>query len=136
MFFGRSARSLEGVLRKHPEWRDPLARIYRAVQRAPAGHIVDPSLVASVARLSSAEVVAYLHVLKEAGLGDFVARVVTDQGVEIAVFPRIADIPGTVEDAFGDVFEVMPENIDLGFAPRLMPNAAHVLEVDVPAPGV
>jgi hypothetical protein len=130
MFFGRSAKSLERVIRRHPEWRDPLARIYRAVQRAPLGHIVDPSLVARLARLSSAETIAYLHVLKEADLGDFVARVLTDEGVEVATFPRIADVPAVVEDEFGDDLEVMPENLDLGFAPRLRPDAARVLDVE------
>lgn len=127
MFFGRSTKSLKGVLREHPDWRDPLARVFHAVERAPVGHIVDPSLIARLAHLSAAETIAYLQVFKEAGCGEFVARVVTEEGVEVAVYPRIADIPPVVEDEFGDELEVMPENIDLGFSPKMRPEVAQIL---------
>jgi hypothetical protein len=124
MFFGRSARSLEGVLRQHPEWREPIRRVVDVLAQVPRGGLIDPALVARLARLERMQALGYLNVLRRAGLGDIVVRVVDNSGVEVRRYPSVRHVPARVEDDFGEEVVVMPENIDIAFEPRSTPEAA------------
>ena len=124
MFFDRSAPSLEQTIRRHPEWREPLRRIVSVLGEVPQGGLIDPGVVARLARIGRLETLAYLDVLREAGLGDTVVRVVDAGGNEIGRFPNTSAVPARVENEFGDELIVMPENIDIAFEPHVTPTAA------------
>lgn len=131
MFFRTSARSLEAVVREHPDWAAPLARILRVALRVPVGGLIDPLVVSEVTQIATLEAVAYLHVLKEAGLGEFIIRVLDREGIEIERYPSIAAIPARVENEFGDAMDVLPENVDMSFEPwgmRGNPNVERLIE--------
>jgi hypothetical protein len=108
---------LRDVLRRQPEWRAPIESILRALSGVPAGGLLDPMLVAKMVGLEPLVTVGYLNVLREAGCGKFVIRVVDGEGQEVRRFPTVADIPGEVENEFGEWLTVMPENVDISFEP-------------------
>lgn len=126
MFFRKSLRSLERVIHRHPEWAAPLARVLRIVRGVPAGGLIDPLVVSQVAQLSKLEALGYLNLLKEAGLGDFVVRVLDREGLEVHRYGTAAAIPARVRDEFGEEMQVMPENVDVSFEPRGVRNNPRV----------
>jgi hypothetical protein len=124
MFSGRSERSLDRVVATHPEWKDPIARILGILGDVPRGGLIDPSLVAKLARLSRLETLGFLHVLQDARLGRIITRVVDNAGLEVRRFRSVADIPDRVTDEYGEEVRVMPENIDIAFEPTAAVAAA------------
>jgi hypothetical protein len=108
---------LKDVLRRQPEWRTPIESILNALSGVPEGGLLDPMLVAKMVGLEPLITIGYLNVLREAGCGEFVIRVVDGDGQEVRRFPSVADIPGEVENEFGEWLTVMPENVDISFEP-------------------
>lgn len=123
-----SSQSLSAILRRHPAWRESVDRILRILARVPAGGLIDPKLVAKLARLDTAQTLGYLNVLRRAGFGEIVVRVLDGQGLEVGRYQSVAQIPGRVENEFGDEIDVMPENIDVSFEPNRTSVALNALE--------
>jgi hypothetical protein len=113
------AQSLKRVLTIHPEWREPLRRVLQALLDVPRGGVIDPVLVARLARVGKPEALGYLDVLRRAGLGELVVRVLDDDGHEVRRFESVRAIPARVQTDFGEEIVVTPENIDVAFEPNL-----------------
>jgi hypothetical protein len=113
----KSAKLLKRLVGAHRDWAEPLARVVFYVSHLPPQAVVDPTLVAEMAGVKRLEAIGYLNVLRDAGLGQFIVRVLDNSGIEIRRYDNVVEVPGRVEDQFGDEFIVMPENIDIGFLP-------------------
>lgn len=98
-----------------PEELDGLREIRNLIRRAPPGAAIDPEVIARMASLPLGVVLALLQLLSENREGKLELRVVNDRGIEIGAFQTLREIPASVEDEFGDVTEVMPENVELVF---------------------
>lgn len=113
MFWDRFRRTPEPLV--HAEWADDLASVERVVGRAPPGAAVDPMVVAGLTGLPLGAVIALLQVLARQRRGRLELRVVDAKGQEIGSYATLGDIPPLVQDRFGDVTRVQPENVELIF---------------------
>ena len=113
MFWDRFRRTPEPLV--HPEWADDLANVEQVVGRAPRGAAVDPMVVAALTALPLGAVIALLQVLARQRRGRLELRVVDANGHEIGTYATLGDIPSLVQDRFGDVTRVQPENVELVF---------------------
>ena len=113
MFWDRFRRTPEP--RVQAEWSGDLARVERVVESAPRGAALDPMVVAALAGLPLGAVIALLQVLSRRRRGRLELRVVDAKGHEIGAYATLRDIPPMVQDQFGDVLLVHPENVELVF---------------------
>jgi hypothetical protein len=113
MFWHKFRRTPKTAL--SPDLLKNLERVRKVVQSAPRGAAVDPEVVAQTTGLSTGPVIALLEMLGRSHEGRLELRVVDELGREIATFKRLEDIPESVEDDFGDVTRVYPENVELVF---------------------
>jgi hypothetical protein len=113
MFWDRFRRTAEpGV---PAEWADDLAKVEQIIEGAPRGAAVDPMIVAALTGVPLGAVIALLQVLARGKRGRLELRVIDARGQEIAAYPTLRDIPAQVEDQFGDLTRVHPENVELVF---------------------
>jgi hypothetical protein len=103
------------IVRKHPQWERPLRAILRVVESYPPNWAVDPLVVAHDTGLPLSDVIGLMNVLVESELGRLMVRVVDANGLEVARFASVAQIPAIVENEFGDEIRVAPENVELIF---------------------
>jgi hypothetical protein len=113
MFWDRFRRIAEPEV--PAEWADDLAKVERVIGRAPRGAAVDPMVVATLTGLPLGAVIALLQVLARRKRGHLELRVIDARGQEIAAYHTLRDIPAQVEDQFGDLTRVHPENVELIF---------------------
>ena len=113
MFWDRFRRIPEPEV--HAEWADDLAKVEQVVRRAPRGAALDPMVVAALTGLPLGAVIALLQVLTHGRRGRLELRVVDAKGQEIGTYATLGDIPSLVQDRFGDVTRVQPENVELVF---------------------
>ncbi|MFL5493205.1 MAG: hypothetical protein ACJ8DC_02365 [Gemmatimonadales bacterium] len=113
MFWDRFRRTPEP--RVHAEWADDLAKVEQVVGRAPRGAAMDPMVVVAITGLPLGAVIALLQVLARQQRGRLELRVVDAKGQEIGTYATLGDIPPLVQDEFGDVTRVQPENVELVF---------------------
>jgi hypothetical protein len=113
MFWDRFRRTPEPLVQA--EWAGDLARVEKVVGRAPPGAAVDPMVVATLTGLPLGAVIALLQVLARQRRGRLELRVVDAKGQEIGSYATLGDIPPLVQDRFGDVTRVQPENVELIF---------------------
>ena len=113
MFWDRFRRTPEPAV--HAEWADDLAKVEQVVWRAPGGAALDPMVVAALTALPLGAVIALLQVLARRRRGRLELRVIDANGREIGAYATLRDIPPLVQDQFGDVTRVQPENVELVF---------------------
>jgi hypothetical protein len=113
MFWDRFRRTPEPAV--HPEWADDLAKVEQVVERAARGAALDPMVVAALTGLPLGAVIGLLQVLARRRRGHLELRVIDAHGREIGAYATLRDIPPLVQDQFGDVTRVHPENVELVF---------------------
>jgi hypothetical protein len=113
MFWDRFRRTPEPPV--HAEWAEDLASVEQVVGRASRGAAVDPMVVAALTGLPLGAVIALLQVLARRRRGRLELRVVDAKGQEIGTYATLGDIQSLVQDRFGDVTRVQPENVELVF---------------------
>jgi hypothetical protein len=113
MFWDRFRRIAE--LQVPAEWADDLAKVEQVIGHAPPGAAVDPMVIAALTGLPLGVVIALLQVLARGNRGRLELRVIDARGQEIAAYPTLRDIPAQVQDQFGDLTRVHPENVELVF---------------------
>jgi hypothetical protein len=99
----------------HAEWADDLAKVEQVVGQAPRGAALDPMVVAALTGLPLGAVIALLQVLARARRGRLELRVIDGRGQEIGAYATLRDVPALVQDQFGDLTRVHPENVELVF---------------------
>lgn len=105
---GRMPRTDEEILRE----------MERVLGRVPKDGLIDPRNVARQVGVDALAALGYLHMLIARGVGGFVVRVVTPDGVELRRFNALREVKATVEDEFGQVHEVSPESVEIAFDPH------------------
>jgi hypothetical protein len=113
-----SSDRFEHMLRDHPEWTDALNAILAMIRKAGRSAPADPHLLAQQLNFPLQDVIGYLQVLSQAGVGDFKLRLVDDRGLEVARYDNVGQVPRVVEDEFGDEVYPSPENLELVFVPH------------------
>jgi hypothetical protein len=90
-------------------------RIREVVRGLAPGTALDPRVLAQMVGLPLGHVIALLQFLVRNREGRLELRVVDSRGLELASYRSLPDVPAVITDAFGDRFEVGPENVELVF---------------------
>lgn len=102
-----------------PEWGVPLKVLRSLLAQAFEGkRVAHPTVLAELAKLPLPDTIAYLGFLEDSGDGQFRFRVVDANGLEVQRFGTLTEIPPSVENEFGDVIPVTPENTELVFVSK------------------
>lgn len=90
-------------------------RVRKVVEAAAPNTPLDPTDIAIRTHVPPLSVLGLLRLLEEEHAGRLELRIVDNRGLEVASFRTIPEIPSSVEDEFGDVTEVTPQNVQVVF---------------------